>query len=267
MRKRVVAAARAAAWVGAAAPAVLGVAAAGSAARAATWETLWVDATVNSYDLTEGVTLKPLSASVANPGFAPNDFGGNDFQEGQWVGDDEAAGWSGSDTQLLSDLYFRNSGIELGLDINQTGHTRRMGLSKLRVEISGQLLWEMDAAAFGISELFVFNDTTGCGGDGLQACPNTVKANANGVDAIFVIPYSLVVSQFGNGAIDGSDSLTLKWVQTNTDASDEQWELLRSTAGAPLDGPITYSPIPLPAGLALLPAGLAAFGLVRRRRA
>ena len=237
---------------------------------------LIVDADAGDYRLQDGVVLAPFyklgGQSVSSTGaFSPSVFGGNEYQGGDFIdgSDDEAQGWSGSWAADLSAIGYLNQGFEIAYDMNTTGKVKTLGFQRIRVEIDGAVIWDLDAAALGVAEALSFNSETGCGPAGDQACTQTAKANSSGVDFVLQIPFSLVVERMGNGAASGASQLSFRWVQVGDAASDDQWELMGDAYGerlAPGDV-ISVNAVPLPPALALLPAGMAGLVAARRRAA
>lgn len=233
---------------------------------------LYIDADAGEYVLKDGVILAPFADRNGAGGYSPSMFGGPSFRGKSWAtAADRAAGWTGSWTTSLSNIGYVDEGFEIGFDMNQAGKSPTLGLNRVQVEIDGVVVWDLDAAAYGVMSTLIFSSDVGCGADGRAACTPTWKDNSAGVDAALRIGFDLIASVLGEGVATGASSLTFRWTQTDVEASGELWELLGKGQGSRLDaGQAIYSAdyvaAPLPAAAALLPAGLVALGLVARRR-
>lgn len=236
---------------------------------------LFVNAAVDEYVFSDGAVLAPLQAGGSNGGYTPSDFGNLGFREQQFDDPADAADWSGSEAIALSSIGYKGDGFQIGYDMNQPGNSERIAISRIQVLIDGVMIWDLDplVAAIGAttttSDNIVFNPSAAeCAG-----CQMTQKPLGQGVDAVLRIPVSLVVQAGAaqNRVFTGASEMTFRWKQdfvTKSAGGGEQWSLLADGVGTRLapGETLVYAPVPLPAAAAMLPAGLAAFGLVRARR-
>ncbi|WP_143103312.1 hypothetical protein [Albimonas pacifica] len=236
---------------------------------------LFVDSAVDEYVFADGAVLAPLSAGGTNAGYTPSDFGNLGFREKQFDDEADRAEWSGSEAIALSSIGYKGEGFQIGYDMNQPGSATRIAISRIQVLIDGVMIWDLDplvaaiAATTSADDNIVFNPAAAeC-----ATCQITQKPLGQGVDAVLKIPVGLVVQAGAaqNAVFTGASVMTFRWKQdfeTKSDGGGEQWSLLADGVGTRLapDEVLTYTPIPLPAAAAMLPAGLAAFGLARGRR-
>lgn len=194
----------------------------------------------SSYDLNDGAVLSTMISdeqSAFSNEFAINsdtvDIGGTDY---------------GFGTITLGDIGIVDGAFQFFYDIQETGADRATDIQDIIISVDGIDIWSYSG------ERLDFN---------LAGAEPTDSPLGNGADAILNVPFDLFL---GNGFT--SDSvLSFNWLQLNDDNGADEWVV--ADGGNDLDGAIDPvdppAPVPLPAGLPLLLAGLGGLAVFKRK--